>query len=134
MGWGREIETTPGKAADDLKALEPPKRKGEAEQMASVAKLAASLVEKVSKRERVLISIGGHDDEGGEGFNGRYISLAISRVDPEAIRQREAEAERIASIEQREAELAAEAETDPAPGAGTAAPSTAPPAGNPQDA
>lgn len=89
MGFDRQLETTPQKAAADLDALELPERAGEAEQMKEALAAAKKLVATVSQKERVLVSITGHSDPSSPGFDARHVSISISRVDPEAIRQRE---------------------------------------------
>jgi hypothetical protein len=108
MGWSRQIEASPAKADEALAGLEPPERQEERAQFEAAVKAARLLVATVSGRERVLISLGGHSDPDGDGFNARHAGATVSRIDPEALRQRE-EAERA----QRELEkLAAEAEED----------------------
>lgn len=81
------VEATPGKLEDEitaaLKAADGG-RASENEQIQAAAKAALDLAGLVSKRERVLVTIGGHDRPDGEGFNARHITLTISRIDPQA--------------------------------------------------
>ena len=85
------VTATPGKLADELQAAleaepedaEAAASEGEREQLAAAAKAADDLAPLVSKRERVLVTISGHDRPGTEGFNPRHLTVTISRINPE---------------------------------------------------
>lgn len=90
MGWTLTAEVSPAKfksAVDELerRAGVELERKAERDQAADAIKaLRAIGPGRVSGRERVLITAAGHDDPDGEGFNGRYLTITLSRIDPDA--------------------------------------------------
>lgn len=80
------VEATPNNLEAQLaEALEAADggRAAENAQIQAAAKAALDLAELVSKRERVLVTISGHDRPDGEGFNARHITLTISRIEPQ---------------------------------------------------
>lgn len=107
MAWQRTLVTTPGKAAEDLAALEAPASAGEAAQFESARAAVEGILADVSKQSAVLVSLSGHTDPNAEGFDNRNVSITVSRVEPELAKRRAAELEAEAK-EAEEAEAAAE--------------------------
>lgn len=116
MGWSREVVATPEGLADALAGLEAPERAGEAMQFERAVAAAIDLAGGVSKREPMLVSLSGHTDPNGEGFDPRNVSVNLSRIEPEAAKKRseeaaaqEAEAEEAKAAAEEQAQRAHEA-------------------------
>jgi hypothetical protein len=108
VSFFREVIATPGELADKLAALEPPDRAAEREQFEAAVAAAAALAPTVSKRESLSVTLIGHSDAEGEGFDARNVSVSLSRIEPEEAKRRAEEAARAA--EEADAAAAAAAE------------------------
>jgi hypothetical protein len=105
MSWHLEVVATPEGLPGALADLEPPERKAEKAQFDAALETVKAIAATVSRREPMLVTLSGHTDPDGDGFDARNVSVTVSRIEPAEAHRRAEEAR--AKADEEEAAAAA---------------------------